>query len=252
MLQICRIHDTHSEHIRQERVTSHITFDEATGLFVARIAYSERAYAQGAGFMWSTERRRWETPDVEPVGLAPFLKDDKAQARIASLAGDIEYAIVQSYAPGSDFDLPVPEGLSYLPYQRAGIEYAVQRKACLIGDDMGLGKGHPLWFSVWTPTGLREIGDLEVGDLVTGSNGMPTRVTGVHDRGMLTIYDVTFNDGVVVPVDADHLWQVRTEGEMDWQELVKLAPGRPRVLGQGGDGGRWHRPLEVHQKGRQL
>lgn len=36
-------------------------------------------------------------------------------------------------------DIPAPEGLSYIPYQVAGIEYASERNT-LIGDEMGLGK----------------------------------------------------------------------------------------------------------------
>jgi hypothetical protein len=36
--------------------------------------------------------------------------------------------------------IPVPPGLSYLPYQCAGIAYAAEREGTLIGDDMGLGK----------------------------------------------------------------------------------------------------------------
>jgi SWI/SNF-related matrix-associated actin-dependent regulator 1 of chromatin subfamily A len=37
-------------------------------------------------------------------------------------------------------ELPVPAGLSYLPYQRAGIAYAMTHKGTLIADEMGLGK----------------------------------------------------------------------------------------------------------------
>jgi SWI/SNF-related matrix-associated actin-dependent regulator 1 of chromatin subfamily A len=37
-------------------------------------------------------------------------------------------------------ELPVPAGFSYLPYQRAGIAYAIARKGTLIADEMGLGK----------------------------------------------------------------------------------------------------------------
>ena len=48
--------------------------------------------------------------------------------------------LVASYAKDSNADIPCPEGLSYLPYQRAGISYAMAREATLIGDDMGLGK----------------------------------------------------------------------------------------------------------------
>lgn len=51
-----------------------------------------------------------------------------AEAREASRATDAQIAI------------PAPEGLAYLPYQRAGIAFACQRPASLIADEMGLGK----------------------------------------------------------------------------------------------------------------
>lgn len=50
--------------------------------------------------------------------------------------------------------IPVPAGLSYLPFQEDGIRFAAARPACLIGDEMGLGKTvqaigvmncHPEW-----------------------------------------------------------------------------------------------------------
>ena len=49
-------------------------------------------------------------------------------------------SIEASQAVSSDMDIPVPAGLEYLPYQRAGIAYAANRPATLIGDEMGLGK----------------------------------------------------------------------------------------------------------------
>ena len=45
-----------------------------------------------------------------------------------------------SRATDADVDVPRPSGLDYLPYQRAGIAYAMVRPAVLIGDEMGLGK----------------------------------------------------------------------------------------------------------------
>ena len=53
---------------------------------------------------------------------------------------DDVFAIAESSAADSDLDIPVPAGLSYLPFQKAGIAYALKRKNCLIGDEMGLGK----------------------------------------------------------------------------------------------------------------
>jgi SNF2 family DNA or RNA helicase len=49
-------------------------------------------------------------------------------------------SIEQSYAATTDFNPPCPEGLSYYPYQRAGIQFALNRKGTIIADEMGLGK----------------------------------------------------------------------------------------------------------------
>lgn len=73
----------------------------------------------------------------------------------------------------------------------------------------GAGKGHPLWTMVPTPNGLRRWGDLKTGDLVFGSDGRPTAVTDVFDRGELPTYLVTLSDGSSVTVDGEHLWNVR-------------------------------------------
>tara|TARA_R110000737_G_scaffold30665_2_gene49197 strand:- start:34 stop:1863 length:1830 start_codon:yes stop_codon:yes gene_type:complete len=53
---------------------------------------------------------------------------------------DDNAAIEQSVATTSDMEIPVPDGLAYLPFQKAGIAYACERKNTLIGDEMGLGK----------------------------------------------------------------------------------------------------------------
>lgn len=47
---------------------------------------------------------------------------------------------LSSSAGVDQIDTPCPEGLSYLPYQRAAILYARERTGVLIADEMGLGK----------------------------------------------------------------------------------------------------------------
>ena len=63
---------------------------------------------------------------------------------------------------------------------------------------------------VLTPEGFRPIGELQVGDLVIGSNGEPTPVLGVYPQGEKDIYRVTAQDGASTLATADHLWAVRT------------------------------------------
>lgn len=51
-----------------------------------------------------------------------------------------EKAIAASAASDAVIEVPAPEGCEYLPYQRAGIAWGIEREAVLIGDEMGLGK----------------------------------------------------------------------------------------------------------------
>ncbi len=72
------------------------------------------------------------------------------------------------------------------------------------------GRAQPVHTKVLTPSGFRPIGDLEVGDLVVGSNGEPTPVLGVYPQGQKKIYRLTTQDGASTLCSEDHLWAVKT------------------------------------------
>jgi phosphate starvation-inducible PhoH-like protein len=72
------------------------------------------------------------------------------------------------------------------------------------------GRAQPLSAKVLTPDGWRPIGELTVGDLVVGSNGLPTPVLGVFPQGRKPIYRVTTQDGASTLCCGEHLWTVRT------------------------------------------
>jgi phosphate starvation-inducible PhoH-like protein len=72
------------------------------------------------------------------------------------------------------------------------------------------GRAQPLTANVLTPDGWRQIGDLAVGDLVVGSNGLPTPVLGVYPQGRKQVYRVTTQDGASTLACGEHLWTVRT------------------------------------------
>lgn len=74
----------------------------------------------------------------------------------------------------------------------------------------GSGKGHPYGTPILTDHGWVPIEDLNVGDYLIGSRGEPRRLYGVWDRGVLPVYEFTFDDGASVEVDAEHLWTVRS------------------------------------------
>ncbi|MEU9715700.1 PhoH family protein [Streptomyces sp. NPDC047976] len=75
------------------------------------------------------------------------------------------------------------------------------------------GRAQPVFTKVLTPDGWRPIGDLQVGDLVVGSNGEPTPVLGVYPQGEKDIYRVTAQDGSWTLCCGEHLWTVRTASD---------------------------------------
>lgn len=72
------------------------------------------------------------------------------------------------------------------------------------------GKGKQEWVEnvIPTPTGPRRFGDLQRGDLVFGSDGKPTTVTGVFPQESRKAMKVTFTDNTSVIVGPDHLWNI--------------------------------------------
>ena len=72
------------------------------------------------------------------------------------------------------------------------------------------GRAQPLTSQVLTPDGWRPIGELAVGDLVVGSDGLPTPVLGVYPQGRKPVYRVTTQDGASTLACGEHLWTVRT------------------------------------------
>lgn len=75
------------------------------------------------------------------------------------------------------------------------------------------GRSQPLNAKVMTPYGYRQMGDLQIGDKVTGQNGQPTEILGVFPQGELDVYRVYFSDGTSVECSDNHLWSTMTLNE---------------------------------------
>ena len=150
-----------------------LVYEESRARWEAITTYVERDLPRAAGLSWDRDAQRWQTQDAlkayklrahaDAEVLA--LLDAKAQAakaegeaafsafreahaagvRTAKLAAaqvaeEASAALAASRAVDCDVDIPVAPGRTFLPYQRAGIAYALGRPNVLIGDDMGLGK----------------------------------------------------------------------------------------------------------------
>ena len=108
--------------------------------FVAISTFEERTIPKGAGFAWDPTNKRWWTSDVTKAQKLAQYADDTARAVITRMLESRQESIRASAATDANINIPVPEGLSYLPYQYAGIAYAMARPSTLIADEMGLGK----------------------------------------------------------------------------------------------------------------
>jgi len=197
---------------------------EASGsLFYALCQYGEHLPFKNAGFRWNKDARRWETTDPAIAGRFEKLFGDSAKSLLTKIDDEKRGKVAASRATEAAIEIPVPDGLAYLPFQKAGIAYMLGRPNTLLADEMGVGKGQRASSIIITPTGPRRFGDLKRGDFVFGRNGKPTRVTGVFPRGVLPVFRVHLSDGFHLDVDGEHLWTVQSP-------LEKFREGNWRTL----------------------
>jgi SWI/SNF-related matrix-associated actin-dependent regulator 1 of chromatin subfamily A len=104
--------------------------------------YSEKDALKQAGFRWDSASRRWWTGQATRAArLLHVAEMDESLRHHLEGAGDAEaQALRASRATDAEIAIPCPKGLEYMPFQRAGIAYAMARPATLIADEMGLGK----------------------------------------------------------------------------------------------------------------
>jgi SWI/SNF-related matrix-associated actin-dependent regulator 1 of chromatin subfamily A len=110
------------------------------GNYLALCTFYEKEIPKGAGFQWSPTQRVWYTTRPEIAArLAPYA-DSAAKSTLGAIRDNKKIAVDSSRAVDAALNIPAPDGLAYLPFQKAGIAYAIARPATLIADEMGLGK----------------------------------------------------------------------------------------------------------------
>lgn len=111
------------------------------GIYVAESNMDDRFALKDAGFTWTRiVAYKWATKSPEIASRLVRYCDESCRSKLQEIHEGRKQNIEASRAASADIEIPVPEGLEYLPFQRAGIAYASQRACTLIGDEMGLGK----------------------------------------------------------------------------------------------------------------
>lgn len=93
-----------------------------------------------AGFAYNPAHKLYWTKDPRIAAILLPFADADAALDIKAKAAAINGTLALSRAEATDFEPPAPEGMEFRPFQRAGIEFALQREGTLIADEMGLGK----------------------------------------------------------------------------------------------------------------
>lgn len=109
-------------------------------------------------------------------------------------------------------DVPIREGWVPYPKQELAIDFLVDnpRYSKLLPTQTGSGKAASLTAKIKVPGGWSTMGEMHVGKVITGKNGEPTTVIGVHPQGVKQLFKVTFEDGRSTRCTSDHLWKGTT------------------------------------------
>jgi len=96
-----------------------------------------------------------------------------------------------------------------------------------------IGKALALDTPLPTPSGWTTMGAVQVGDLLLGADGQPTRVVAATE--VMTdrpCYEVEFSDGSVIVADGQHQWFTETRASRRAAQEVLVAVGGSRALGE--------------------
>lgn len=105
----------------------------------------EKDFPKEHGFRYnSIIKGKWASDDhISAVRLIKYAEPELLPS-LNMLRTKLNNSIANSFSTDGPDDFPVPDGLSFLPFQRGGLNYAInhplQQKGVLIADEMGLGK----------------------------------------------------------------------------------------------------------------
>ena len=86
----------------------------------------------------------------------------------------------------------------------------------------GKGKAHPYSQLVYTPDGVKQWGDIQVGDVLFGDDGNLTKVTMIPFDAEEKIYTVTLADGRKLQCTSGHLFRVKDHRKHPSERVVSL------------------------------
>jgi SWI/SNF-related matrix-associated actin-dependent regulator 1 of chromatin subfamily A len=180
----------------------------------------------------------WWTGFVDQAAKLAEYADDNARVELDAHNESVR----KSRAATTELEFPSPEGLEFLPYQKAGIEYMMDRPGTLLADEMGCIEGDALISINRAGKGFK----VRMRDLVAKFNGgsvrgnswdpeIPTmvrslgeggvfrlqRLVGAYDKGVRDVVLVELENGASIKMTPDHEVKVPS----GWVSASDLRPG---------------------------
>lgn len=109
-------------------------------IFVCHCSFHDRQVPKDAGFRWNPDKKKWWTDEELKASKLAEWADWSCREDLEAIRLRNAKSMDMSRAASIDKEFPSPDGLEYLPYQKAGIHFALESGNTLIADEMGLGK----------------------------------------------------------------------------------------------------------------
>lgn len=117
-----------------------LEYQPAENIFIFRCSFHEKDIAKEAKFRWNPDKRIWYSASVDNAITLAAYADEETKTVIKQQSEKLVTNYEQSFAENADIEIPVPEGLNYYGFQKAGIKFAYDNPNVLIADEVGLGK----------------------------------------------------------------------------------------------------------------
>ena len=110
-------------------------------IFVAKSTFGERHLLQSAKWLWHGRRFKvWWTDQIDRAARLAEYADNTCKEELLIHKNKNERSLELSRKAAIEANFPCPIGVSYFPFQNVGIQYMLERKNTLLGDEMGTGK----------------------------------------------------------------------------------------------------------------
>jgi len=167
-----------------------ITSDD---ILIFECSFHNKDVANYLGFKWDVEIKCWYTNDKKIIKKVK----NYCEADFLNIKEKLKENFQLSFATDSNINIPVKNDLSYLSFQKAGIDFLNRNNQVLIGDEMGCLSGDTV-ININRGGGSRKIRLDEVwskfnGEVKRGKKwdlSIPTKISSMTEDGSLRLNEV--------------------------------------------------------------